>query len=62
MNKRLLLILVTALCFSLQTIGQKNYSAEELIKKFNENYLDCDKESFINWICNNYDTKPEDFV
>ena len=37
MNKRLLLILVTALCFSLQTIGQKNYSAEELIKKFNEN-------------------------
>ena len=32
------------------------------IKKFNENYLDCDKESFINWICNNYDTKPEDFV
>lgn len=37
MNKRILLILVSTLCFSLQTIGQQNDSARELIKKFNQN-------------------------
>ena len=37
MNKRILLILVSVLCFSLQIIGQQNDSVEELIKKFNQN-------------------------
>ena len=37
MNKRILLILVSVLCFSLQIMGQQNDSAEELIKKFNQN-------------------------
>ena len=37
MNKRILLILVSVLSFSLQIMGQQNDSAEELIKKFNQN-------------------------
>ena len=37
MNKRILLILFSVLCFSLQIMGQQNDSAEELIKKFNQN-------------------------
>ena len=37
MNKRILLILVYVLSFSLQITGQQNDSAEELIKKFNQN-------------------------
>ena len=37
MNKSILLILVSVLCFSLQIMGQQNDSAEELIKKFNQN-------------------------
>ncbi|MDB3905309.1 hypothetical protein N9335_02395, partial [Crocinitomicaceae bacterium] len=37
MNKRILLILVSALYFSIQTMGQQNSSTGELIKKFNQN-------------------------
>ena len=32
------------------------------IKKFKGNFIDCDKDIFINWICDNYNRIPEDFV
>tara|TARA_B100000900_G_scaffold416022_1_gene448535 strand:+ start:229 stop:2580 length:2352 start_codon:yes stop_codon:yes gene_type:complete len=32
------------------------------IKKFDKNFNECSVETFIEWLCNNYDTKPEDFV
>ncbi len=37
MNKLILLILASTLCFTLQTIGQQDYSFGEFIKKFNQN-------------------------
>ena len=32
------------------------------IKKFKDNFNECSTETFIKWLCDNYDTKPEDFV
>ena len=32
------------------------------IKKFKDNFIECDKNIFINWICDNYNRIPEDFV
>ena len=32
------------------------------IKKFKENFNECSVKTFIDWLCKNYDTKPEDFV
>jgi hypothetical protein len=37
MNKLILLILTSTLCFSLYTMGQQDYRTGELIKKFNQN-------------------------